>query len=117
MNEWGFRRALPPSAEDVHEWSREDGFLPDYSYKLKAKISEDQFHLYIDRFQLTPHAPDRQYSQDAKIYLQWRAETNPEIAWWNPTESLAETFVRQVGDNWTFAKRERGYLYLKSLDH
>ncbi len=116
MTQWGFRRALPSNAEDVHEWIREDGFLPDYSYKLKAKISDEDFHRYIDRLKLTPNAAGRQYSQDAEAWLRWQPDpAAPE--WWNPSESLAETFVRHSGDNWTYAKRERGYLYLKSLEH
>ena len=50
------RRALPFSAEDVHEWHLENGFLPDYSYQLKAKITADQFSRYVDRLGLTPHS-------------------------------------------------------------
>ena len=116
MNQWGFRRALPSNAEDVHEWFREDGFLPDYSYQLKAKISDEQFHRYIERFELTPHSPERQYSEGPEPWLSWQ-NNGPTIEWWDPSESLAETFVKQSGDNWTYAKRERGYLYLKSLEH
>jgi hypothetical protein len=116
MTQWGFRRALPSNAEDVHEWFREDGFLPDYSYKLKAKISEEQFHQYVERFELTQHYPLRQYSDDIEPWLRWKADrAAPE--WWDPSESLVQTFVRQSGDNWTYAKRERGYLYLKSIEH
>ncbi len=114
MNQWEFRRALSSNAEDVHEWVRADGFLPDYTYKLKAKISEEEFHRYIERFQLTPHFPGRGYMDDPH-WLKWQDRKGTE--WWDPSESLAETFVKQSGDNWTYAKREGGYLYLKSLEH
>jgi hypothetical protein len=116
LTQWPFRHALPSNAQDIHEWFREDGFLPDYAYKLKARISDKEFHAYVKRFELTPHHPDRQYSGDIKPWLHWRSQ-RPAIDWWDPSESLDNTFVRQVGDSWTYAKWERGYLYLKSLDH
>lgn len=117
MTQWGFRRALPSNAEDVHEWFWEDGFLPDYTYKLKAKMSDEQFHRYLERLKLTPHSPDRPYSDDSQVWLRWKDRHGGALECWDPSESLAETFVLQAGDTWTFAKRERGYLYLKSLNH
>ncbi len=116
LNQWEFRRALPSNAEDVHEWFREDGFLPDYRYKLKAKISDEQFHRYIERFELTPHSPQRRYSDSPETWLRWQ-DHRRQTEWWDPSESLDETFVRQVGDTWTYAKREREYLYLQSINH
>ncbi len=115
--QWGFRRALPPSAQDVHEWFQEDSFLPDYTYMLKARITEQEFRNYVDRFQLTPHTPARVYSQDTEPWLRWHPARSETEAWWDPGESLSETFVRQEGDTWTFAKYENGYLYLYSLNH
>ncbi len=116
MTQWAFRRALPSHAEDVHESIREDGFLPDYRYKLKAKISEEQFRRYIEQFGLTAHSSMRKYSDDADVWLRWQ-HSGRKVDGWDPSESLDETFVRQAGDTWTFAKRERGYLYLMSLNH
>ncbi len=116
-DQWKFRRELPRGAEDVHEWIREDGFLPDYSYMLKAKLTEKQFREYVERLELTPHSPMRHYTQDAQPWLRWDKGHDAETDWWDPSESLEDTFVSQRGDIWTYAKYERGYLYLKSLNH
>ncbi len=116
LNQWGFRRALPSDAQDIQEWSYSDAFIGDYIYKLKARISEDGFYKYIERLGLTAHTTDRQYSQSTEPWLRW-PDNQRATPWWDPSESLATTFVKQTGDQWTFAKRERGYLYLKSLVH
>jgi len=34
-----WRQDLPVTATDVHEWAWADGFLPDYSYLLKARVT------------------------------------------------------------------------------
>lgn len=53
----GFRRALPETATDVHEDAWEDGFLPDYHYCLKAKISAVELEAYARRLELAPPPP------------------------------------------------------------
>lgn len=113
-DQWSFRRELPWTAEDVHERYWSDGFLPDDSYRLKARITDEQFRRYIAKFELTPHAPTRAYSESPDLYLTWSPRTD---TWWDPTDSLESTFVSQDRDTWTFAKHERGYLYLRSLNH
>jgi len=111
------RRALPFGAEGIHEWYRSNGFLPDYSYQLKAKITEEQFRQYVSNLGLTPHTEARQYTQSPIPWLSWRPQPGFTGDWWDPSESLSSTFVRQEGDCWTFAKYENGYLFLASLDH
>ncbi len=110
------RRALPSSAEDIHEWEQDFGFLPDFTYHLKAKITEEHFHHYVDKFGLTPHTSTRQYTQSAD-WLSWESLPGSVGDWWNPSNSLEFTFVRQEDDFWMFAKYEHGYLYLTALDH
>ena len=116
-DQWRFRHKLPWSAQDVHEWHREDGFLPDYSYLLKAKITEAQFRRYITKFGLTSHTASRQYSESPDPWLSWEAAPSFDGGWWNPSDSLEDTFVWQGYDTWTFAKYEHGYLYLSSINH
>jgi hypothetical protein len=116
MFTWSFRKKLPWSATDIHEIYWTDFPLPDYSYNLKAKISESQFLKYISKFGLSPHTTDRQYSDDV-IWLNWDAPPDNKGSWWNPTDSLTNTFVWQGNDTWIFAKYEHGYLYLGSLNH
>lgn len=112
-NQWEFRRVLPRDAQDVHEFAQEFGLLPDYTYQLKAKISEEQFRRYVKRLGLTPHFPGRQFTDDP-AWLSWE-RGDPD--WWDPSGSLDGTYVEQIGDTWTLAKRERGYLYLWSVCH
>ena len=111
---WEFRKALPWSARDVREYYETDSFLPDYSYQLKARITEQQFHEYIAKFHLTLHTPTRTYSDDT-LWLSWRHVRNCD--WWDPSDSLESTFVWQGNDTWIFAKYERGHLYVGSLNH
>jgi len=112
---WDFRKELPLLASDVHEHFYADGFLPDYSYFLKAKMSEQQFQRYIAKFKLTLHTPDRKYSED--LWLDWGGSHLAPLSWWDPGKTLEHTYVWEGGDTWTFAKYEHGYLYLKSLNH
>ena len=116
-DQWRFRRELPWSAQGIQEWHWSDGFLPDYSYHLKARITEEQFHTYIAKFGLALHTPTRQYSESPDPWLSWQSAPGFGGGWWDPSESLEHTFVRQGHDTWTFAKYERGHLYLASLNH
>jgi hypothetical protein len=113
---WPFRRALPWSAHQVHEWYWTDTLIPDYSYQLKAKITEEEFRRYVTRFGLTPHTTNRRYSDDL-ILLRWDSASGSGREWWDPSESLDSTFVKQDRYTWTFAKYEHGYLFLSSLAH
>src|SRR5688572_18330631 len=115
-SQWSFRRALPRTAQDVHEWYWEDRFLPDYSYHLKAKITPDEFQRYVQRLGLTLHTPVRQY-QDDMHWLSWQSAPGFTNRWWDVSDSLVGTYVEQGHDTWSFAKYERGYVYVSSLNH
>jgi hypothetical protein len=114
-DQWSFRHELPWGAQDVHEWHWSDGLLPDYAYHLKAKITEPEFKRYIAKFGLTPHTATRRYSED--ILLQWSAFGPFNGDWWDPSDSLDGTYVWEHRGTWTFAKYERGRLYLSSIKH
>lgn len=111
-----WRHDLPATATDVHEWAWADGFLPDYSYILKAKVSEPDFNVFIRKLKLTPHSPDRQYS-DNPAWLSWSCPPGFTNDWWDASGSLSNTFVDEGHDTWSFAKYENGYLYFQSLNH
>lgn len=111
------RRALPFSAEDIHEWEKDFGFLPDFTYHLKAKITEEQFHRYVEKLGLTPHPSTREYLQSSVPWLSWESLPGSVGDWWDPSDSLDFTFVLHERDFWMFAKYEHGYLYLTALDH
>ncbi|MGC3956462.1 MAG: hypothetical protein QM813_00340 [Verrucomicrobiota bacterium] len=111
-----WRQDLPATATDVHEWVWADGFLPDYSYLLKARISEDEFREFVTRLGLTAHTPTREYSEDS-VWLSWGAAPGFDGSWWDVSDSLDSTFVSEGHDTWSFAKYEKGYLYFQSLNH
>jgi hypothetical protein len=110
-----WRSSLPDTATDVKEHAWADGFLPDYDYYLRARISTVEFEKFVKDLELTPHATNRVYSESS--CLSWSGHLLGDSEWWNPTESLEGTYVREGGTNWTFAKYENGYLYFRSLDH
>ena len=106
------RRALPWGADDVRDHYVD--MTPDYAYYLKASISESDFRRYCARLRLTPHTPQRTYTDDL-MWLSWDALAP--IDWWNPSPGIADTHVLQEGRHWTFAKHENGTLYLKAWRH
>ncbi len=116
LNTWGFRSKLPWSASEIYEWSREDGFLPDYSYFLKAKITQEEYLKYIEELNLKKHTETSKYP-DGTLGLNWSAMSGVDRNIWNPSISLSETYVWQNGHEWVLAKHENGYLYLKALNH
>jgi hypothetical protein len=116
MFTWEFRKALPWSAREIHECYMTEPLLPDYSYQLKARITEHEFRDYIARFKLTPHTSSRTYSEEA-IWLSWNEVPGFERGWWDPSDSLDSTFVWEGNDTWIFAKYENGHLYLGSVNH
>jgi hypothetical protein len=116
-NEWGFRRTLPAGASDVHEAAWEEGFLPDYQYCLKARMTAEEFAAYAKKHDLTPATPGRVY-EDAE---DWSGLDCPSEAgatsWWNPPKGRDGWLIAQAGHTWTTAVFHDGYLYLSSVNH
>jgi hypothetical protein len=118
MNVRPMRRALPSTATDIHEFDRSDGFLPDYSYYLKARISSDEFQTYVERRHLKPFSEDGQYDESPHPWVNWRSQGQlGEGSWWNPSVSLDGTYVANSGDEWILAKYEHGYIYVRAIEH
>lgn len=112
-SEWPARRALPPDATDVREWSWEAGFPDwDYEYQLKARVTQEQFERWARALDLAPHSPDQAISSELST-LKWprRAET----PWFDPSPDIERIFVWQSGPTWSYAKYEDGYLYFVSF--
>ena len=108
--------SLPEKATEIEEWSWSDGFLPDYTYFMRARVSESGFTEFITKLDLTLHTASRSYSQDVSM-LSWHYSPEGNVAWWNPSESLQETYVSESSDTWTFAKYEGGFLYFHSFSY
>ena len=111
-----WRRYLPRTATDIHEWAWADGFLPDYSYLLKARITDGEFQTFVTQLGLTPHTADRNYSDDSH-WLSWQRAPGFNENWWDASPALDSTYVWQGKDTWAFAKYENGFLYFQSLNH
>lgn len=117
LTESPLRRALPGSATDVHDLYVD--MDQDYSYYLAARLPREDFEAYCAGQNLTPHTPERIYT-DGTEWLDWGAMTlNPSepMDWWLPTESLAGTYVNQQGHHWTMAKWQDGVIYVKAISH
>jgi hypothetical protein len=83
---WPYRKALPLSASEVNEYVWTDGFLPDFSYYLRARITEEQFLNYVARFKL---------AIDGKREL----FAGPhEVPWWSPSSGAHEVYELENGD-------------------
>lgn len=110
LNEPGLVRALPETATDVKTWSwQEQGPIPqDSTLRIRARITHEEFVDYVTGLGLTPHAPERTYGHG--FSPAWGPD--PEIEWWTPSSSLAETYVLEDGASWTSAKWEDGFVWI-----
>ena len=113
---------LPKNAEIVYSTEQHDGFLPDGSMKIKARIRESDFPGVVKRLGASLHAPQRKYSDDI-LWLDWSPEIGTDfkpvigVSKWNPTSDLSATYVSQEGDSWEYVKFEDGYLFYKYINH
>ena len=113
---------LPKEAEVCYRTQYEDGFLPDATFRLKAKITKQQFDAIVKKIGATPHTEKRKYTDD-KIWLSWNPELGDDLEPrkgrknWDPEVDLSATFVRQQKDYWQFLKFEGGFLYYVALNH
>ncbi len=111
------RKALPSTANEIHEWRWSEGGLTgqDYIYILSARITEQQFLEYVDRFDMTPHTPEREYSPG--FALNWYPQelhTDETLEWWMPSRGEDGTYISDGGSWWDYAKWENAYIYVVS---
>jgi hypothetical protein len=106
------RKALPPTAQDIHEqsWGEGGEIGQDYCYLLKARITPAEFQQYVDRFGLTPHIATQQYSNWSMINC--GTERKPD--WWTPSDESGSMYARDEDSTWTYAKYENGYIFVVS---
>ena len=108
--EWPLRRALPWGASNIHEHSWDDGFLPDYTYHLRADLSRDQYLNYVSRLGLKPHAP----SGDPHTYrFQWQGVDD--VNWWTP-KNVELIHSVTYPDGSTYIGFDGGRVYVYSFD-
>ncbi len=106
-------------AGEIHEWQWSEGGLTgqDYVYILSAKITEQQFLEYVDRLDMTPHTPEREYSPGFALY--WyphELHSNEALEWWTPSRDDDGVYVYDGRSWWDYAKWENGYIYVVSYN-
>ena len=113
---------LPKEAEVCFRSQCQDGVLPDGTFRLKAKVSKEQFDTIVKNIGATPHTEARRYTDD-KMWLSWNPDYGGDFKplkgeeRWDPGVDLSSTFVRQEKDFWQFIKWEGGLLYYVALNH
>lgn len=107
---WPFHRALPWGATQVREETWTEGFLPDYTYTLKARISEDEFRSYVEALELTPYVAEGGVEGGASDV------GGPE--WWDPPPCAeGTTYVYSRGTEQLVARYGDGWLYVSGSLH
>lgn len=113
---------LPKGAVVCYQTQYEDGFLPDATFRLKAKVTKEQFDAIVKKIGATLHTEARKYSDD-KNWLNWSPRRGEDLKPlkgrknWDPEDDLSSTFVLQEKDYWQFLKFEGGFLYYVALNH
>jgi len=103
------RKALPSTADEVHEYNSDRLFPPDYCYYLKAKITQEEFNAYRKRLRFAP------LPQDLREEFDWSPFGDKVEEWWDPTPSLKGAFYNPTatGSQRALMKYENGFVYYK----
>lgn len=112
------RKALPSTAQDIHESAWEEGgdTGQDYCYLLRAKITPAEFQQYVNKLNLTLHTPTRQYSNGFSPNWSISCGIGKKPDWWTPLNDSSGTYVREGNSAWTYAKYENGYIFVVSYN-
>ncbi|MBS0208996.1 MAG: hypothetical protein JSS27_08595 [Planctomycetes bacterium] len=79
------RNALPSSATDIHEYYWDDGFQGDFVRCLRAKMTEADFSIYVNRLGLKERYETSKH-ENIPVHFFGRC-TEP---WWDPPLDLKE---------------------------
>jgi hypothetical protein len=82
MNKW--RRCVPWSATEVREWRWSD--LDAYSYRLKARMTQEEWLAFVKRAGLSPRADPAVLSWGQSELMR---RSGADLAWWDPSEGGA----------------------------
>lgn len=103
MFTWSYRKALPWSASQVKEQVWREGFLPDFAYYLRARITEEQFLEYVVRFELESAGKMGYFTKPS------------EAQWWGPTPGEHEVY-RLEENGWSMeAVYDNGVIWVKAI--
>ncbi len=111
-------KRLPANARVIEEFNWNEGFLPDYTYFLKAEISKEGFSDYVNKLEMNLHYEDRVYSDNIGV-VEVRPMFEEVKEWWDvsmkPTDTLL--YVWQKGTEINIAKFKEGKLYLYAMKY
>lgn len=105
LTTWSYRKALPWSATDISEHAWTEGFLPDYSYWMRAKISETQFEAYVAKYALQ-QSKDDSYS--------WQSDEHKPS--WFKSQSIEDKLFKAEDGRWFMcAFYDSGFIYVTAM--
>ena len=101
-----YRQALPDTASDIREHR---GGVVDFTYLLRARITEEEFEDYVKRLGLVLKSSG---VLQAGINVGPRERHDDDPDWWSPIWSVDRVYgIRRDGDVIS-AKYEGGFVYL-----
>lgn len=104
-----YRQALPESAAEILE--HRSGTV-DFTYLLRARITEDEFRTYVDELGLAP-VNNAAWKDDGVVKPSQPHPDDPE--WWSPIRPVDGVFQLRQDSDIISAKYEDGFIYLSVI--
>ena len=101
-----YRQALPDTASEVLE-HRSGGV--DFTYLLRARVTETEFRAYVDELGLSP-VKNAAWDDTGVIKPSKPHKDDPD--WWSPIRSVDRAFQLHQDSDIITAKYENGLVYL-----
>ena len=106
------RIALSWRATDIREYSWEEGFLPDFSYVLRAKVERAEFDAFVREMDLPRLGPrSRETPQEDEWETPVGCDSDTTCRFWQPDQYPAESYGHREGRAFQGAQFKDGYLY------
>lgn len=99
------RAALPWGAAKIREWTWNEGFLPDFTTFLSARVSQVQFEEYVKRLKLE--------SAGVEDVSWWRDDR---AMWWRVPKAQAPVYRLTDGDYTVEATYVDGTIWVKASE-
>lgn len=109
-------KLISGKASDIEEFSREEDFLSDYTYYLKATVSQKQFGELVYKLDLIEFDQFKKVHSGPRL-ASWYPVPEEVKKWWNPSEEYSSSFLKVDGDKWILAKYENSHLFYYSFKY
>lgn len=102
------RQALPPTATNIQEYYKDDGFHGDFVRCLQAQMPQTEMPRFASRLGLTERYSS---SKDSKLPVSFSFENAP--SWWQPQEKLEGAYFhyKPGEDKFYIAAYQNGQVY------